>query len=260
MGDGRIIGIVSGKGGVGKTTLSVNLALGLKELGKEVTVVDTDFDASNLGVHLGQYEHPVKIHDVLQQQADPEDAIFRHSSGIKAVVASNEIDKVEPDTDLLSYTLDIAANESDYVIVDAPPGIDSTVEDIIEACDELIVVTLPTRTSSTNAAQIIQKAKRMHKPVLGTIVNMTENDPEKEMVDREVEMMTESDIVAAVPHDDKMKEALFHNTPLLKHEPMSSAAMEIKELAHALEGKNYEPPKFAKFKRKLSSIKDNITS
>jgi len=93
MADGRIIGVVSGKGGVGKTTLCVNLALGLNELGKEVTVVDTDFDASNLGVHLGQYEHPIKMHDVLHQQADPEDAIFRHSSGMKAMVASNEIDR-----------------------------------------------------------------------------------------------------------------------------------------------------------------------
>lgn len=259
MGDARIIGVISGKGGVGKTTISVNLALGLKELGKEVTVVDTDFDASNLGVHLGQYEHPVKIHDVLHQHAEPEDAIFRHSTGIKAMVSSNEIDKVEPDTDLLRFIMERAASESDYVIVDCPPGIDSTVEEIIDACDELLVVTLPTRTSATNAAQIIEKAKRMHKPVLGTVVNMTEDDPEKEMVDREVEMMTESDIVSRIPHDPKMKESLFHNTPLLRHEPMSSAALAIKELAHAMEGKNFQRPKFATFKMKLASFKDAIS-
>lgn len=259
MSEGRIIGLVSGKGGVGKTSLTVNLAVGLKQMGKEVTVVDTDFDASNLGVHLGQYEHPVKMHDVLHQYADPEDAIFRHSSGIKAMVASNEIDRVEPETDLLRYTLEVAANESDYVLVDCPPGIDTMVEEIIDACDELLVVTRPTKASATNAAQIIEKAKRMHKPVLGTVVNMTEHDPETELVNREVEMMTESDIVAEVPHDRTMKESLFHNTPLLNHEPLSEASIEIKQLAASMEGQRYEKPSFAKLRRKLRNFKKSVS-
>ena len=259
MSNGRIIGLVSGKGGVGKTSLAVNLAVGLKHADQEVTVVDTDFDASNLGVHLGQYEHPVKIHDVLHQRAEPEDAIFRHSSGIEAIVASNEIDQVEPDTELLRYTLEKAAQNSDYVLVDCPPGIDSTVEDIMEACDELLIVTTPTKTSSTNAAQIIEKAKRMHKPVLGTIINMSEDNPERELVDREVEMMTESDIIAEIPHDSKVKESLFHNTPLLRHEPLSEAALEIKKLAHEMEGKEFEQPKFATFKRKLRNFREAVS-
>lgn len=254
----RIIGVASGKGGVGKTSIAVNLAVSLKEFGAEATVVDADFDASNLGVHLGQYEHPVKIHDVLHHQSKAEEAIFRHSSGINAIVASNEIDRVEPDTDLLRHVLERAADDAEYVIVDCPPGLDSTVEDVIDACDEILVVTTPTSSAATNAAQIVQKAKRMHKPVLGTVVNMHEDKPDVELVDRELEMMTESDIVSKVPHDSKMKESLFHNTPLVKHEPISEAAIEIKDLAAALEGTQYEPPKFAGFKRKLKDMKDAV--
>jgi MinD-like ATPase involved in chromosome partitioning or flagellar assembly len=259
MSNGRIIGVVSGKGGVGKTSMTVNLALGLKQFGKEVTVVDTDFDASNLGVHLGQYDHPVKIHDVLHDHADPESAIFRHSTGIKAIVASNEINTVEPDTEMLRYVLDVAAQDSDYVLVDCPPGLDRTVEEIVDACDELLIVTMPTRTATTNAAQIVEKAKRMHKPVLGTIVNMTENNPERELVEREVEMMTESNIVAQIPHDFKMKESLFHNQPLLKHEPLSNAALHIKELAADIDGSPYEKPAFAKLKMKLRNFKQAVS-
>ncbi|MFB6193111.1 MAG: P-loop NTPase, partial [Candidatus Nanohaloarchaea archaeon] len=64
MSDGRIIGLISGKGGVGKTSLTVNLGVSLSDFGNEVTIVDADFAASNLGVYLGRYDHPVKIQQV----------------------------------------------------------------------------------------------------------------------------------------------------------------------------------------------------
>ena len=66
MGRGRVIGLISGKGGVGKTSLGVNLGVSLSDFGVDVTLVDADFSASNLGVYLGRYEHPVKIQDVLK--------------------------------------------------------------------------------------------------------------------------------------------------------------------------------------------------
>src|SRR6056297_1525126 len=101
MSQGRIVGLISGKGGVGKTTLTVNLGIALQQMGKKVTIVDADFLASNLGVYLGRYDHPVKIQDVLNGNADVESAIFRHPTGVKAITCSNEIDKVEPDTSKL---------------------------------------------------------------------------------------------------------------------------------------------------------------
>lgn len=258
MSDGRIIGLVSGKGGVGKTSLCVNLGISLSELGKEVTIVDTDFSASNLGVHLGRYDHPVKMQDVLHDEADTDSATFRHPTGVKAISASNEIHKVEPDTFRLRDVLEEAAEGSDYVLVDCPPGLDSTVESVMDACDELVIVTMPTQTAGINAAQIIEKAKQKQQPILGTVINKMEDNPEKELVEREVEMMTESDTIAKVPYDHKMKESLFHNTPLVHHEPISEAALEIKELAARLEGASYERPRFAGLKRKLKNIKENL--
>ena len=85
-----------------------------------------------------------------------------------------------------------------------------------------------------------------------------ENNPEKELVEREVEMMTESDTIAKIPYDQKMKESLFHNTPLVHHEPVAEAAIEIRDLAARLEGTQYERPRFAGLKRKLKQIKENI--
>lgn len=259
MSRGRVIGLISGKGGVGKTSMSVNIAVGLKQIGKDVTVVDADFSASNLGVHLGRYDHPVKIQDVLHGDAEPSSAIFRHPTGIKAIASSNEIHQVEPDTTLLRDILEEAAQESHYVLVDCPPGLNTTVESVMDSCDELLIVTMPTQTAGINAAQIIEKAKQRHQPVLGTIINKIEDSPEKELVEREVEMMTESDTVAKVPYDSKMKESLFQNTPLLTYDPISPAALEIRRLASSLEGERFEQPRFAALKRKLRRIKEKIT-
>lgn len=258
MNKGRIIGLISGKGGVGKTSVCVNLGIALKQQGAEVTVVDTDFSASNLGVYLGRYDHPVKIQDVLDAGAKPSSAIFRHPTGIKAIASSNEINDVEPDTSYLREVLEEAASDSDYVLVDCPPGLDATVEAIIGACDEIMIVTIPTQTAGINAAQVIEKAKEMRQPVLGTVLNMVEDDPEMELVEREVEMMTESHIMAEIPYDKEMKRSLFETTPLVTYEPMARASLEIRKLASELEGKNFEKPKFAKLKRQVRKIKRNL--
>ena len=259
MTKGRIIGLISGKGGVGKTTMTVNLGIALKQMGNEVTIIDADFSASNLGVYLGRYDHPVKIQDVLNGESEVNSALFRHPTGVQAITSSNEIDKVEPDTSNLKDILYEVSKNSDYVLVDCPPGLDKTVEAIIEACDELAIVTMPTQTAGTNAAQIIEKCKELQQPVLGTIVNKVEDNPEKELVEREVEMMTESHVLAKVPYDTEMKEALFDNTPLVLHNEIAEASIEIKRLAHQLEGERFEEPRFGKLKRKLREIKKNIS-
>lgn len=258
MSEGRVIGLVSGKGGVGKTSLTVNIGIAMNQMGKKVTLVDTDFSASNLGVYLGRYDHPVKIQDVLSGNSRPENAFFRHPSGIEATVASTEIDQVEPDLEHLDKVIEEARKNSDYVLVDCPPGLDSKVERIMECCDEIMIVTLPTQSSGINAAQIVEKAKELRKPILGTIVNKSEDDPESELVDREIEMMTESHIITSIPHDQAVKESLFDNQPFIHRDPLSPAAIETKQLASSLAGEEFEKPAFPKLKRGINKLKDTL--
>lgn len=255
MSDGRVIGLISGKGGVGKTTLTVNLGIALKQMGKDVTLVDADFSASNLGVYLGQYDHPVKIQKVLRGEASIEQARFRHPTGIKAVTSSKSINQAEPNTDKLADILHKASRDSDFVLVDCPPGIGTLVEGIIEACDELMVVTMPTQTASVNAAQIMEECRVLEKPVLGTVLNKVEGQPEKELVQREVEMMTDSNMLAKIPYDKKMKESLFENTSLIAYDDISPASIQIQHLASDLSGEEFEEPRFLELKRKIKRVK-----
>lgn len=260
MSDSRVIGLISGKGGVGKTSLTVNLGMAMNEMGADITLIDADFSASNLGVHLGRYDHPVKIQDALQNKSEPANAFFRHPSGVQATVASTEIEDVEPDLDELNKILDHARKTSDYVLVDCPPGLDSTVEQIMACCDEIVIVTIPTQSSGINAAQIVEKAKQLRKPILGTIVNKSEDDPESELVDREVEMLTESHVMTSIPFDPTVKESLFDNQPFVHRDPLAPASLEVKELAAAISGREFERPSFAKLKRNVNKLKESLTS
>ena len=258
MNGNRILGFVSGKGGVGKTTICVNMGVALAEMGKDVTIVDADFSASNLGTYLGRYQHPVNIQDVLSGDEDIDDAVFRHPTGMRVVTASNELEKIEPDTSGLRDILDEIKEGSDYVLVDCPPGINSSVQDIIDSVDEIMVVTEPTQTAGVNAAQVVEKAMDLKKPVLGTVVNKFDEEPEKELIGKEVEIMTNTHVLRKVPFDEKVKESLFNNKPVVHHAPISRASIEIKRLAANIEGKKYNPPRFAKFRRKLNSFKEKI--
>jgi len=254
MSKGEILGLVSGKGGVGKTSTCVNLGVALQNLDKDVTLVDTDFSSSNLGVYLSRYDHPVKLQDVLDKNIDVEKAEFDHLTGLKIVPSSNKLEQTHPNTENIKEVFQKISKDRDYVLVDCAPGIDQNLSDVMKACDNLIIITEPTQTSCINAAQIIEKAKELEIPVYGTIINKAENNPDKELVDREIELMTESSIIGKIPYDPLMKESLFENKPLVETKPLAPASIQIQKIAAKLTGNEYKPPKFPKLRRKINSL------
>ena len=84
----RVIGILSGKGGVGKTTLTGNLAVELAKLGKEVYAIDCNISTSHLGMYFGFYDYDITLNDVLRGSHEIEDSIYEHKSGVKIVPGS----------------------------------------------------------------------------------------------------------------------------------------------------------------------------
>src|SRR3990167_1133601 len=84
----KLITITSGKGGVGKTTTSINLAAALNSFGKNVIIVDANLTTPNVGLHLGAPIVPISLNHVLLGKADISDAIYEHESGTKIVPSS----------------------------------------------------------------------------------------------------------------------------------------------------------------------------
>ena len=116
----RSIGIVSAKGGVGKTAVTINLSAALMKLEKSVIVVDADIKASGLGLQLGLFHFPLTLNDVLERKVSTLEAMYIHSTGMRIIPASLCLRNTN--ISRLGNVLNDPQLEDNIIMVDAPPG------------------------------------------------------------------------------------------------------------------------------------------
>ncbi len=246
----RIIGIVSGKGGVGKTVSTVNLGIAMSKFNKKVTLIDADVTASNLGLQLGLYSFPKTLQDVLSGKARIENAIYEHR-GLKIVPSSISIGSIDTNMRRLK---NIVKDLDGIILIDSPPGLSSDSLAVMDACDEILVIATPEIQTMANAVKVIHLAKEKKKRVLGIVINRYEED-RYELSDEDMITMAEVSIMGKVPEDHAVRKSLFEKIPLLDYEPSSKAAIEFKRLAAHLLNEKYEPPRFAFLSRLLDRFR-----
>ena len=243
----KIIGVVSGKGGTGKTTTAINLGLAMQYLGEEILVIDTDVTASNLGLHLGLYSLNTKLQDALDDKIDIKDTIYAHPTGLKFIPSSISIDSVQSDINHLKSMLKTLDG---IVIIDSPPGLDKEAQKVLRLCDELLIVTSPELPALTNAVKVIKVAEEMKKPILGIVVNRV-TGLKHEITPGEIEAMCEHPVISIVPEDLSVRESIFEKTPVLDYNPYAPASIGFLKLAHNLNGLEYRPPRMMRLRNAL---------
>src|SRR3989344_289365 len=227
----RVIGCFSAKGGVGKTTSAINLAVALNHFGKKVTLVDANLTTPNIGVYLGHPINPVTLHDVLRGKKDTHEAVFHHKSGIKILPASISIkDARKVEHHKLDSVIRDLDGHSDFVIVDGAPGLTKEALASIKASDEVIVITSPEMPAVTDALKTVKVCKEMKKDVLGVLVTKT-NAKNPDMSLKDIESILEVPIVGVIPEDRAVKYALVNKEPVVYSHPKSAASIQYKKLA-----------------------------
>lgn len=232
----RTILIISGKGGVGKTTTAINLASALHAIGKNVLLIDSAVTTPDIGLHLGAPVVPVNFHDVLAGKAKPEEAIYLHSSGLKVLpgsIALKDMTKARPE--MIKRAVTPLKKYADFLIMDCAAGFSKETLHALEAASEIIVVTNPDLPSVTNALKAIKMAERFRKKILGVIVTRKKGS-KNEMSLNNISDMLEANILGVVPEDEKVKEAIDNKEILLHTYPRSRAAKAYKEIASKLIG------------------------
>jgi septum site-determining protein MinD len=242
----RVIGVLSGKGGVGKTVTSINLSAALHERGYDNTIIDADISSANLTVHLGLPNCNTSLQEVVGGKGDIYKAVRVIPRGLKIVPSSINIDQSVADLSCLKGI--IREGLDGMTIVDGPPGFSKEVYHIIESCDEIIVVSNPDIPSITDAVKIIEISKRMGKEVPGIVLTRFENI-ECDIKPEEISAVCGSPVISIVPEDKQMKRAIFEKTPLVFHSPHSKAAIEYRQLAARLVGEEYRPPSLLSLRR-----------
>lgn len=233
----RILSVASGKGGVGKTTIVSNLGAILTEAGKNVTLVDGNLTTANLSLHLGIPLYPVTLHDVLKDEALMAEALYVHPSGIRVVPSGIGIDDLEgTDSKDLPRALGDLMNETDMIILDTAAGLGQETISTLEASDEVLLVTHPNMPSVTDALKTKNLAEEIGVNILGVAVNAAKNS-KAELSEEEIEEMLDGlPILAKIPHDEKVPEAIAMKKPVVHHHPTSPASRELKRLASSIIG------------------------
>ncbi|MAH49509.1 septum site-determining protein MinD [Candidatus Pacearchaeota archaeon] len=227
----RIIMITSGKGGVGKTTTAINLGVALNLMEKEVIIVDANLNTPNVGLQLGAPIVPVTLNHILKSKANVEDAIYEHSSGTKIIPSSLSVKELTKfNTKKLPEIAKKLSNLCDFVIFDSAAGFGEEVMAVLDASDEIIIVTNPEMPAVTDALKAVKVAKEMNKDVKGVIVTR-HKDAKYEMPLSSIKSMLETPLIGVVPEDKAVKEALTKRDAVIHTHPRSKVSRKYKEIA-----------------------------
>jgi len=233
------IGIVSGKGGTGKTTSAINLGSALNYFNRDVTIVDGNLSTPNIGVHLGVPLVPINLHHVLQGKNNIKEAVYVHPTGTKIVPAGLSIDDIRNTTpDGLVKAVKNLDGVSDIVIIDGAAGLGREALATINASDELIIITNPEMPAITDALKTIKISEALGKKVLGVVLTRTKQN-NMDIALKNIETMLEKPILGIIPEDKCVREAQVKRDAVVYTHPKSGAAIAYKKLAANLVGQDY---------------------
>jgi flagellar biosynthesis protein FlhG len=259
----RIITVSSGKGGVGKTNIAINLALSYAELGKKVTVMDADLGLANVNVVLGVIPK-YNLYHVIRQQKKMKDIIMDTNYGIKIVAGASGFSKIanlsEDERKIFIRELDELAN-ADIIIIDTGAGVSNNVISFIAAADDVIIVTTPEPTAITDAYGIIKIiATEIENLDLGLklVVNRVNSVSEgKKVAERVISIASnflniKVDYLGFVYNDKLVHNAVIKQKPFFSIDPHSKASICIKHIISRLENIEYREGRgITRFLKKL---------
>ena len=179
----RVITVTSGKGGVGKTNFSLNLAIQFSKLNKKVIIIDADFGLANIEVLFGIIPR-YSLADVLKGKRDIEEVLTDGPMGIRFISGGSGLRELSNITERqMNYFINNFSYLdaiSDIIIIDTGAGISKSVINFIKASGETIIVTTPEPTSVTDAYALIKtiKEESVKMPDFKIVVNRVDDDEE----------------------------------------------------------------------------------
>ncbi len=256
----KILTIVSGKGGVGKTTSAINLAMGLNEYGKSVALVDANITTPNIGIYLGVPTVPVALHHVLQGKNKIMDATYKHPSGVKIIPGDIGFSSLEGlDLENLDDALLDLEGVVDYILIDGAPGLGDEAAKAISVADGVIIVTNPEMPAVTDALKALRLTNQLRKPITGVVITRFRRDG-MDMGVNEIEKILEYPVIGAVEEDKNVRESIYLKNAIFLTHPESEASRNYKRLAAKLLDIPYKEMKTRKlsFMDKINSFFKNF--
>lgn len=205
----RKIVITSGKGGVGKTTLTANLGISLSNMGQRVLMIDVDFGLNNLDVAMGVENKVVyNICDVLDGRCRIKQAIIQCAEKKNLfVLPSGNADGIlnSLNTNNIRLLIEDVSAVFDYVLLDCPAGIDIGFHRAVSCADEAIIVSTPSLTSLRDADKVVSVISGYNLSSIGLVINRARGDlmlNEKMMMPYDIQALLKTELIGVLPEED----------------------------------------------------------
>jgi flagellar biosynthesis protein FlhG len=240
----QVIAVTGGKGGVGKTNLSVNLSLAMSELGKRVVLMDADLGLANVDLLLGVKANK-NISDVLAGDCEIRDILINATGGIKVIPASSgtqELAQMGPQEHAgLIHAFSGLDDEMDVLVIDTAAGISDTVISFVRASQEIILVVCDEPSSITDAYALIKILNRDYDiERFRVVANMTRSDKEGRNIFNKLVHVTDRflevslQFAGEIPFDDSVRKAVKKQKATIEAFPGSKSSIAYKKLARTV--------------------------
>ena len=236
-----IIAVASGKGGVGKSTVSVNLAVSLARMGAKVGIMDADVYGPNIPMMMGVEQLP--------RQASNEFIVPPETYGVKMISIGFMVKPDQPivwrgpmlHSAIQQFVRDVAWGELDYLVVDLPPGTGDAQLSLIQTVSVTggVIVTLPQAVSLEDARRGLEMFRQMEIPIVGVIENMSYLElPDGQVMDvfgagggEQLAEAAQVPFLGAIPMDPAVRQGGDAGKPIVVAEPDSKVSDAMQELA-----------------------------
>lgn len=237
----QVIAVTSGKGGVGKSNVALNLGLALADLGRRVTLFDADLGLANIDVLLG-LKSSCTLEQVLNGEKNIRDILVPGPMGIRVVPASSgtqSMVNLDPrQQGALIHAFGEISDQMDVLIIDTAAGISHSVTSFVKAAQEVVLVVCDEPTSITDAYALLKLLNREHQiDRFKLVANMTRNKQQGALLYRKILNVTERFLdvtiehVGTIPFDENVRKAVQKQRAVYEAYPSCKASLAYRELA-----------------------------
>lgn len=244
----RVFTVTSGKGGVGKTSLSVNLALQMQRLGHRTVIIDADFGLANIEVMLGI--HPkYNIADLIYKNMSIEDVVIEGPEGIRFISGGsgvNELVDLER-ADLQTFVSKLTQLDkiADVIIIDTGAGIADAVQEFVLCSPEILLVLTPEPTSTMDAYALLKALNRRKEFVatdkkINVVSNRVANEKEGQTLFQNISIVAsqflniELNYLGSLPQDANATKAVLQQQPVSLSFPNTAFSKSMRHIAQLL--------------------------
>ncbi len=244
----KVITITSGKGGVGKSNMAVNLAVQFTKMGKKVIILDADFGLANVEVMFGTVP-TCNLSDVIFEGKSITEVITKGPNGIgfisggSGIVGLNNLTKDQ--VTFLVHNLSLLSNMCDILIIDTGAGVSSAVMEFVLASPEVVLVSTPEPSSLTDSYSLMKAMYKSNRFIKGgtnvhLVANKVNSEAEaKAVYDKMNQVVTkfldgQLDYLGMIPQDPVLEKCVRNQKVVSIEAPTSASAVAFEQLANRL--------------------------